>query len=245
MDIPKIVEIIRRSDQGVTRPFLCRGEDNLLYWVKGNSAGKEALCKEWIAGRLAQSLNLPLPPFSQVDVPDELLRVSLMDDANDLGTGLAFGSEHLPHMQELSYKVIAKVPKNLKLKVLLFDWWIGNNDRCLGERGGNPNLLWDSVKSKMFIIDHNNAFSEDFSMNNFIANHIFASMKDETNTSTGLAITNEMINNVSRCSDLFRELPEEWLFLDRELSVPTGFNEDTIINYLSRIRTAYGTEWGG
>ena len=35
-----IVEIIRRSTQGITRPFLCRGDDNWLYYVKGHGAGR-------------------------------------------------------------------------------------------------------------------------------------------------------------------------------------------------------------
>ena len=56
-----IMEIKRRSEQGVTRPFLCRGDDGRWYWVKGNGAGKLALCREWIAGRIAQLMGLPIP----------------------------------------------------------------------------------------------------------------------------------------------------------------------------------------
>ena len=29
-----IVEVLRRADQGMTRPFLCRGDDDVLYYVK-------------------------------------------------------------------------------------------------------------------------------------------------------------------------------------------------------------------
>lgn len=68
-----IVEIKRRAEQGVTRPFLCRGDDERWYWVKGNGAGRLALCREWIAGRIAQLMDLPIPPFEQVYVPHEII----------------------------------------------------------------------------------------------------------------------------------------------------------------------------
>ena len=49
-----IVEIKRRAEQGRTRPFLCRGDDDKWYWVKGNGAGKASLCREWLAGELTR-----------------------------------------------------------------------------------------------------------------------------------------------------------------------------------------------
>ncbi|WP_409527298.1 HipA family kinase [Rhizobium sp. BK591] len=48
----EIEEVLRRSDQGVTRPYICRGADGKLYYVKGKDAGYESLVKEWIAGTL-------------------------------------------------------------------------------------------------------------------------------------------------------------------------------------------------
>ena len=36
-----IEEIIGRSVQGVTRPFICRGDDGIVYFVKGRGAGSE------------------------------------------------------------------------------------------------------------------------------------------------------------------------------------------------------------
>ena len=38
-----ITEVIGRSSQGITRPFLCRADDGRLYYVKGNGAGRRAL----------------------------------------------------------------------------------------------------------------------------------------------------------------------------------------------------------
>lgn len=42
MPIPRIDidEVIGRSEQGKTRPFICRGCDGHLYYVKGRDAGR-------------------------------------------------------------------------------------------------------------------------------------------------------------------------------------------------------------
>ena len=68
-----IVEIISRSTQGITRPFLCRGDDGCLYFVKANGAGRQALIAEWIAGHLGRRLGLPIPEFKQAVIPDDLV----------------------------------------------------------------------------------------------------------------------------------------------------------------------------
>ncbi|MEW5824691.1 MAG: HipA family kinase [Pseudomonadota bacterium] len=41
------VEIIDRSEQGMTRPFICRGEDGFVYFVKGRGAARRSsgFCK--------------------------------------------------------------------------------------------------------------------------------------------------------------------------------------------------------
>ena len=36
MNTPQIIQIIRRTDQGATRPFVCRAADGYVYYVKGH-----------------------------------------------------------------------------------------------------------------------------------------------------------------------------------------------------------------
>jgi len=45
-----ITEVIGRSEQGMTKPFICWA-DFAIYYVKGSYAGLNSLCCEWVASR--------------------------------------------------------------------------------------------------------------------------------------------------------------------------------------------------
>jgi len=69
----EIIEVLGRSKQGVTEPFICRGDDNNIYFVKGINAGRRSQVCEWISANLAREFNIPIAPFCIVNVPEELL----------------------------------------------------------------------------------------------------------------------------------------------------------------------------
>ena len=117
----RIIEIIDRSTQGVTHPFLCRGDDGWLYYVKGNAAGRSSLICEWIAGQLGKRLGLPIPEFKQAIIPKELVTFSARDDIADLGAGTGFASQKIENADELSYLFIEQIDTTLRAKILLFD----------------------------------------------------------------------------------------------------------------------------
>src|ERR1019366_6552981 len=168
-----IVEIITRSEQGVTKPFLCRGDNGLQYFVKGHGAGRRALINEWIAGNLGRRLGLPIPDFQLANFPADLIRFSARDDAHDLGVGIGFASQRIENADELSYLFIEQIPAELRARILLFDWWVCNGDRTLTPDGGNPNLLWVHRDKKLFVIDQNVALDAD--LEGFWDEHIFQS----------------------------------------------------------------------
>lgn len=170
----EIVEIMGRAQQGVTQPFICRAEDDQVYFVKGRGAGRRSLVCEWIAGQLGRRLGLPIAPFEIVEIPEALLAVAMRDDLNDLGVGKAFGSRKMP-VVELSVSLIDQVPEEIQRDVLAFDWWVRNADRSLGELGGNPNLFWDANNAALVVIDHNQAFDPGFSAQDFVESHVFRS----------------------------------------------------------------------
>jgi len=172
----QIIEILRRSKQGMTRPFICRGDDGNIYFVKGRGAGRRSLLAEYICGRLAIKFGLPIADFSIVELPDALINASTHSEIADLGTGLAFGSKAVLHSHELQHHQLRTLNQQTCKDILVFDWWIRNQDRTLSAQGGNPNLLWDLSKPELVVIDHNVALEMSFDSVGFAQSHVFAGL---------------------------------------------------------------------
>lgn len=175
----EITEILGRAAQGVTEPFKCMGDDGNLYYVKGLHSTRASQINEWICGNLARALDLPVPPFDIVHVPNELLEIA-PTEWRCLGVGPAFGSQAHPYAIELPWQQVSRLPDDIKRDVLLFDWWIKNGDRCFSRHGGNPNLLWAPSESGLVVIDHNQAFEGDLQPPFFAEHHVFREMLDAT-----------------------------------------------------------------
>lgn len=86
----EIDEVLRRSEQGATEPYICRGANGKLYFVKGKGAGYDSLVKEWIAGQLAKAMGLPIPNFEIVSVSQDLYDAGRNGPLRDLGFGFFF-----------------------------------------------------------------------------------------------------------------------------------------------------------
>jgi hypothetical protein len=237
-----IVEIRKRAEQGVTLPFYCRGDDDKWYWVKGNRAGKRALCCEWLAGRIGKAFNLPIPPFAQVLVPQEIIDYSAMNDIRDLGAGLCFGSQNVPDASEFTMANISSVDDAFKLRLLIFDWWIKNGDRTLGPQGGNVNLLWTPADSSVHVIDHNIAFDDDLDVDRFNADHVFAGNLEDLRSMFTLEMQDKMREIAAQIEDFWNELPEAWT---EEGVLPTAFSLNKIKNVIvrfSEVSSLFGGE---
>lgn len=234
----EIVEIMGRSEQGITRPFICRGDDDHVYFVKGHDAGRRGLICEWVAGQLGLRLDLPIAPFEIVDVPPELVSIAMREDVRDLGAGKAFASRKLP-VVELTASQMANVPADEQRDVLAFDWWVCNSDRTLGDRGGNPNLFWDMENDKLVVIDHNQAFDPHCSARNFVGMHAFWGQAPMlfhdwvVEQSYAERFRQAMLDWEAICDSV----PSEWRFLDGEQTLPTDFDFHAIGQWLLRYRT--------
>lgn len=233
MPLP-IAEIIRRSAQGMTRPFLCRCSDGHLYFVKGHSASRRSLICEWLAGHLARAFGLPIPEFTLASAIEEL--VTLHPEGSDLGTAPAFASRYVACTQELAVSRIADVPESQRLDVLAFDWWVHNSDRSLTALGGNPNLLWDMRTSHLVVIDHNAAFDPDFDTKAFRETHTFSSdlprILDDRHVSS--AYTARFEKALAVWQTALRAIPPAWWFADEERTVPISFDPDATLQLLKR-----------
>jgi hypothetical protein len=117
---------------------------------------------------------LPVAPFEIVRIDDRLVTLSNLSDIADLGSGLAFGSRGIAQAQELQFNKVSDLDRTLRNDILVFDWWVRNGDRCMTSKGGNPNLMWDTLKDCLVVIDHNLAFEKEFDKKSFSETHIFS-----------------------------------------------------------------------
>jgi hypothetical protein len=220
----EIVEVLRRSEQGATRPYICRASDGDLYFVKGIGASRRSQLCEWIAGRPAEKLGLPIAPFAVVEVPAELIAEGGAWLA-DLGVGPAFGSREM-RVNELTVANLAEVPAELQQDVLVFDKWIRNGDRMLTQQGGNPNLFLEPREHALVVIDHNLAFDPAFDVKILHSYHVF---REQAHSLAGDFLRRDEYN--ARLSDVLSHwaaivagIPPQWRFLDQEQTVPTDFD---------------------
>lgn len=225
----EIIEIIDRSEQGITLPFICRGEDDNVYFVKGRGAGRRSLICEWIASCLAEKLEIPIAPFALVYVSDDLIRLASRDDLAELGDGVAFGSCRRS-IVELTVSHVMQVPIEIQHDVLAFDWWIRNGDRTQTDLGGNPNLFWDVDDDSLVVLDHNQAFDENFDPTQFKELHPFRSHVS--------SVFSDMIYRdqyatrfeaaMATWDAICDTIPPEWWFVDNECTIPVDFDRHAL-----------------
>lgn len=216
-----IVEIVRRLDQGVTRPFLVRAEDEALYVAKGRETTQWGLIAEWLCAHLARACGLAIPDFSLLEIPPELLE-AYGPEGKALGPGMAFGSRHEADVQEFAVTQLKQIDAETRRRVLAFDWWVENADRSLTVHGGNPNLLWRAALKRLLVIDHNEAFDPAFHEADFFATHVF---RDQAEPLFGdlvsRAETSSFLEAALQSFDAARSsLPEAWHWLDVEQTLP-------------------------
>lgn len=232
----EVSDYIRRSEQGRTQPFICRCDDGNIYFLKGQAAGKGSLLREWLAGCLAKAFGLPIADFSLVNVPEDLILYSGKPELRELGSGWAFGSKLVAGAQELTVGGLDLVDATTQMDVFMFDWWVRNEDRYLGEQAGNPNLLWDTMKQQLVVIDHNLAFDPHFDRVRFLSDHAFArSMRDFFHSEDYRRRFTQALSIWDQACSL---IPEGWWFIDPEQTVPTTFSLKSVLGLLNSYQEA-------
>jgi hypothetical protein len=231
----EIVEILRPAEQGRTEPFLCRAEDEKLYYVKGKKAGARGQFCEWVVAHLAEAFGLPVPPFRQVRVSQELLDESPVEH-QVLGPGVAFASLARTQAQWFENSFVSEVPVDLRRAVLAFDWWVKNSDRI----HDNPNLLWSPGSKELVVIDHAFAFDDDFWPTVFLQYHVFREDWEAISSDATLQeeYNSRMQDALSTWATACENAPDEWKYkkLDGEdfldcaeaLSILEGCKDNTL-----------------
>lgn len=230
----QIHEVIGRAEQGKSLPYLCRGEDGELYYVKGQQTNRSSLWAEWICGHAARAMGLTIPPFCLVQI-DEALLAELPREDRALGSLPAFGSQKHPHVAWLEPAMVGQVPAEAQRDVLVFDWWVQNTDRLVK----NSNLLWDADAESLVVIDHNLALLPGFNAAEFLQHHIFASQWDAV--VGDLVVRDRYMERLAvalvAAEEARRTAPEAWLWENSEFDVPCRFDVDQAMQTLARCAT--------
>lgn len=166
-------------------------------------------------------------------MPNSLIELGSRADLAELGAGSAFGSRKA-RVVELSVGHLSLVSKELQADVLAFDWWVRNGDRTLSAAGGNPNLFWDIDESRLVVLDHNQAFDEDFSVENFVELHAFSEQIRELQGDWVVQqqYTRRMVKALENWDDICDTVPLEWWFIDPEGTLPVNFDRELVKNRL-------------
>lgn len=249
-----ITNVLGRSEQGMTRPFICEGDNWGIYYVKGAYAGKSSLCCEWVANRLANLVlpNAPLgtPMFEMAEVHPGLFRGSARNDIRDLGEGPVFASWWIDDGQELSWSAAQGWPERTMALLLLLDLWIQNEDRILSEHGGNPNLLvkrvpalpdddpegalWEDEprREMLWAYDFNLAFDPDFNRERFFGAHVFGRMLRKWPEGIREEMEPLMKAALAEVPTIFEEIPLDWLYVDGDENLPPQLDQKSVISRL-------------
>lgn len=259
-----ITEVLDRSKQGMTRPFICAA-NFAIYYVKGAYAGKNSLCCEWVANRLV-NLALPSAPLgvsmcSMAVIPEALIEANTRNDLRDLGAGLVFASLRIDEGQELTWLTAQGWPDEVMALLLLLDLWIQNEDRSLSEHGGNPNLLVTRIpplsaddpegalwvdqprREMLWAYDYNLAFDPDFNRERFFGAHVFGGMLTQWPEGFRERMEPRMKDALAKVPAIFAELPLEWLHVDGDESLPVQLEIQRVISVLELPFTDPDTFW--
>ncbi len=234
MKLVNIIEIIKKAEQGRSEPYICEGDDGNRYYVKGRQSGARTPITEWIAAHLARELGLPIADFCLVNISAELLAITPAE-LRPIGECIAFASREARFTSWLEPANIQKVPEGLQRDLLVFDWWIRNDDR----NRGNINLLWKSDAQALVVIDHNLAFDPKFSPKDFLLAHPFSHQWG--------AITSDMmimLEYQTRLGSAFHSfekaknsIPSSWHWVDKEETIPNTVDLNDFKLLLERCHT--------
>lgn len=239
-----ITEVLGKAAQGRTEPFICRGDDDQLYIVKGRNAGFRSLCCEWVVSNLARQAGLVVPEFTIAQVPRALVASSDRQDIRQLGEGPVFASEKISGAMLITWDDARQLDRWEMAKVLFFDQWVQNDDRTLSDLGGNPNLLithepelhkgeeTGGMQRCLWVIDFNLAFDEVFLREGFLQNHVFAGLLKAWPDGFQEHMMAQLPAMLASVPRLFSQLPDEWLYPDGDDSLLVHLDQNDVLKTL-------------
>jgi len=209
----KIGTIVRISQQGVSRPYVCLDESGTLYWCKGNHTGMKAVISEWICARIGRVLRLPVPECHIMRMDRTYFKrwcecnggscPQIVTETNQY----VFASRHVEDAKDVicAESDLRNVDVRLLARIFLFDAFIRNTDRT----ACNSNLL---INGGVHVIDHNNAFDWAFDQVAFMREHALSPLVSEIVRRESAAFECECREVVTEqfLDEVWSEMPGEW-----------------------------------
>lgn len=239
-----IVSIEAVASQGMTKPLICRADDGGTYLVKyASGVTVNGLVKEWLAAHFAQEFGFKVPEFDSAFLYQELIDAFPSFAKHDVVSrpveGVVFVSKWQVFVDEFKFINVDMVPLKTQHDLLVFDLWIGNDDRNLTGLGGNVNLLWLVQENDFIVIDHNLAFEYEF-QGDFLKTHVFRSSAGEAGYAFDLVDRQsyqvKLQSVLDKWDNYLSDCPKEWL--EHEL-----FDLDLSGIYQRLLADAQGALW--
>jgi hypothetical protein len=125
-----------------TRPRVGTGEDGVVYYLKGPDPA--VITAEALAYQLASSVRLKVPDFAMVEVP---------------GEGVCFGCRAIRVRSALEEILAGNLAVNPELlaECIVFDTWIANDDRNMGNIVYEPERVDGFARARLHAIDFEKA----------------------------------------------------------------------------------------
>ncbi|EAM1778354.1 hypothetical protein PPQ05_000912 [Salmonella enterica] len=229
----QVTAYTRRMNDGMTQPFLCTCQDGLAYIVKGRpKLRQKELVAEFISAHLARQIGLPCPDFCIVDVGQEIIEF-MPDLRGELSPGPAFATRFVENASTINIQQ-ARSAVNIQdqKKIFFFDRWINNADRSLTDIGGNVNIIFDAVNNRYYLIDHNLAFAQDTTDDEYDV-HVYSAngRKWEFDILDKPELMDLASGAIGSVEEKFNQVPDEWFSSDEERELM--LNE--IMNCLNRV----------
>lgn len=220
--------------QGATAPYLCSADNGKKYVIKRQRAGFEGCIKEWLFGKLGQYFGLPIPSCELVYVDRVLLEYNDTHQF-EIGEGMAFGSEHVPDLQEVNYQILQSLPEDTLKDLYVFDYWIRNGDRNLTALAGNPNLFYKQSTLDMVVLDHNLAFDKTFLQKDHRQLHLSSTYwPAQIDYDVQEKYEQRMQKALCSWEEIIAEIPDDWKDEVNDF--------DGLINQIELILTEYQNE---
>ncbi|MGM7701883.1 HipA family kinase [Pseudalkalibacillus sp. Hm43] len=215
---------------GFTRPQIIQFDNERQYVVKFQHylGGSKYLVREYVIGRLAQELNLPIVQFDTIQIPKSFIRKNGRLFKHRFKHGTQFCSEYLTNCIDLNKfrpNEHQLINRDAGPKVFVFDVWTGNKDRH------RKNILCQKLEDDQYfihIIDHTHTFAEtNYQQLHSSKKHIHDWLLSISNCKDATLTFIKQIEEFpeDKLDELLESIPSDWKVTDQKKQAIKAFLE--------------------